>query len=165
MSDTYTLANQAMKEKGTADAADLRTRAADLDGTAVIAEESKVPDFVAGKDYSAWPVGAPVTDGGQVYKLLQPYDAASWPDQRPADLPALWSICHTKDPLKAKPWQAPNGTSGMYMLDECCTEGGHVWKSTMDDNVWAPSGYPQGWTDLGTVGEMENDQCAEVETA
>ncbi len=107
MSDTYTLANQAMKEKGAADAADLRTRAADLDGTAVIAEESKVPAFVAGKDYSGWPAGSPVRDGEQVYKLLQPYDAASWPDQRPADLPALWSICHTRTPPRPSPTRRP----------------------------------------------------------
>lgn len=153
MSEIHTLAMTAMKEKGTADALDLRGRAADLDGTAVIAEEEKAPDFVAGKDYSRWPAGAPVRDAGQVYKLVQPYDGASWPDQRPGDLPALWSICHTKDPLRAKPYQAPNGQSGMYMTDECCTERGHIWRSTMDNNVWAPSGYPDGWEDLGEVTE------------
>ena len=37
MSEIHTLAMTAMKEKGTADALDLRGRAADLDGTAVIA--------------------------------------------------------------------------------------------------------------------------------
>ena len=62
---------------------------------------------------------APVRDGEQVYKLLQPYNASTWPDQRPADLPALWSICHTKDPARAKPYQAPNGTSGMIITN--CT--------------------------------------------
>lgn len=75
------------------------------------------------------------------------------PDQCPADLPALWSICHTKDPAKAKPYQAPDGRSGMYMLDECCTQEGHVWRSVIDDNVWPPSGYPDGWEDLGVPGE------------
>ena len=153
MSEIHTLAMTAMKETGTADALDLRGRAADLDGTAVIAEEEKAPDFVAGKDYSRWPAGAPVRDAGQVYKLVQPYDGASWPDQCPADLPALWSICHTKDPAKAKPYQAPDGRSGMYMLDECCTQEGHVWRSVIDDNVWPPSGYPDGWEDLGVPGE------------
>ena len=116
MSEIHTLAMTAMKEKGTADALDLRGRAAD-------------------------------------YKLVQPYDGASWPDQCPADLPALWSICHTKDPAKAKPYQAPDGRSGMYMLDECCTQEGHVWRSVIDDNVWPPSGYPDGWEDLGVPGE------------
>ena len=152
MTENQELILGVMRAQGRADALDLRGRAADFDGTAVIAEEEKVPEFVPGKDYSQWPAGAPVRDGEQVYKLLQPYDGASWPDQRPGDLPALWSICHTKDPARAKPWQAPNGQSGMYMTDECCTEDGHVWRSTMDNNVWAPSGYPAGWEDLGEVG-------------
>ena len=29
---------------------------------------------------------------------------------------------------------------------------GFVCRSTIDSNVWAPSGYPQGWTELGPVG-------------
>ena len=49
----------AMKAKGTADALDLRERAAGMDGTAIIAEEQKAPAFDGTKDYSAWPVGAP----------------------------------------------------------------------------------------------------------
>ena len=81
-----------MRSQGAADALDLRSRATDLDGTAIIAEESKTPNFDSEKDYSLWPIGAPVRDGEQVYKLLQPYNASTWPDQRPADLPALWSI-------------------------------------------------------------------------
>ena len=63
-------------------------------------------------------------------------------------LPALWSLQHTKDPERAEPYLAPNGQSGMYMTGECCTEGGHVWRSTMDNNVWAPSGYPDGWEEV-----------------
>ena len=68
----------AMKAKGTADALDLRERAAGMDGTAIIAEEQKAPAFDGTKDYSAWPVGAPVQHEGQVYKLLQPHNAANY---------------------------------------------------------------------------------------
>lgn len=143
-----------MRAQGTADALDLRGRAAEMDGTGIIAEESKAPAFDPTKDYTGWPMGAPVVDDGQVYKLLQPYNASTWPDQRPADLPALWSICHTKDPDRAKPYLAPNGTSGMYMTGECCTEGGSVYRSTIDDNVWRPSEYPQGWEAAQSGGEQ-----------
>ena len=59
-----------MRSQGAADALDLRSRAPDLDGTAIIAEESKTPVFDPEKDYSGWPIGAPVRDGEQVYKLL-----------------------------------------------------------------------------------------------
>ena len=49
-----------MRAQGTADALDLRARASELDGTALIAEEAKVPKFDGSKDYSSWESGAPV---------------------------------------------------------------------------------------------------------
>ena len=70
-----------MKEKGKADALDLRSRAKDLDGTAIIAEESKIPLFDPNKDYSNWAVGSPVyeiVDGErQVFGLIQPQHVSS----------------------------------------------------------------------------------------
>ena len=63
---TKTEAMTKMKEKGADDALNLRGRASTMDGTAIIAEESKVPDFDAQKDYSACPAGTPVADEGQV---------------------------------------------------------------------------------------------------
>ena len=137
-----------MRQQGRADALDLRSRAAEMDGTAIIAEEAKAPEFDPEKDYSGWPVGAPVRDGEQVYKLLQPHNAAHYPGVRPANSPTLWSVTHTKDPARAKPWKKPDGTSGMYMRDECCTELGTVWRSVVDDNAFAPSAYPQNWEAL-----------------
>ena len=135
-----------MKAQGKADALDLRSRATDLDGTAIIAEEIKAPEFDPEKDYSLWPIGAPVRDGEQVYKLLQPYNASTWPDQRPADLPALWSICHTKDPARAKPYQAPNGTSGMYMAGECYRAAdGTVYRALEDNLVRDAAALPDKW--------------------
>ena len=137
-----------MRQQGRVDALDLRSRAAEMDGTAIIAEEAKAPEFDPEKDYSGWPVGAPVRDGEQVYKLLQPHNAAHYPGVRPANSPTLWSVTHTKDPARAKPWKKPDGTSGMYMRDECCTESGTVWRSVVDDNAFAPSAYPQNWEAL-----------------
>ena len=134
----------AMKAKGTADALDLRERAAGMDGTAIIAEEQKAPAFDGTKDYYAWPVGAPVQHEGQVYKLLQPHNAANY-EGSPSTLPALWSITHTKDPAKAKPYMAPSGTSGMYMKDECCLFDGTVYICTADNNAYTPEAMPEYW--------------------
>lgn len=135
----------AMRAQGESDALDLRGRAKDMDGTAIIAEKQKAPAWDAGKDYSAWPVGAPVVDEGRTYGLLQPHNAANYPDTRPSTLPALWSIKHTTDPERAEPYLAPNGTSGMYMTGECCTYDGVVYRSIIDNNVWPPADYPAGW--------------------
>ena len=51
-----------MRAQGKADALDLRARAPELDGTAIIAEEAKVPQFDGTKDYSSWAIGSPVWD-------------------------------------------------------------------------------------------------------
>ena len=138
-----------MRAQGKADALDLRARAPELDGTAIIAEEAKVPQFDGTKDYSSWAIGSPVWEEvngeRQVFTLLQPHNASHYPGRRPADLPALWSICHTKDPSKAKEWLAPNGTSGMYMSGECCVDGGVVYRCLTDNTVHSPTDYPQAW--------------------
>lgn len=136
----------AMRTLGRMDALDLRSRAAGLDGTALIAEEEKVPDWDGGLDYSLWPAGAPVQYGGQVYKLLQPHNAAHYPGTTPENDPALWSIAHTRDPARAKPWQAPSGTSGMYMAGECVAwTDGRVYRCRDDNTVHDPAALPGAW--------------------
>ena len=131
-----------MKEKGKADALDLRSRAKDLDGTAIIAEESKIPLFDPEKDYSSRAVGSPVweeVDGErQVFGLIQPHNASHYPGSTPSNTRALWSLKHTKDAAKAKPWVAPLGTSGMYMTDEVCKYSDKLWKSKRDNNPYEP---------------------------
>ena len=144
----------AMRSQGRADALDLRSRAAELDGTGVIAEEEKVPAFDPARDYSGWATGAPVRElvegQWQVFRLLQPHNAAHYPGSTPANTPALWSICHTKDVERAKPYLAPNGTSGLYALDEVCTRDGRVWRSTRDDNPYPPgeTGTEDWWEEV-----------------
>lgn len=133
-----------MRELGRADARSLRNRAADMDGTAIIAEGAKIPPFDPAKDYSGWPMGGPVTDGGQVWTLLQPHNAAHY-EGRPATLRALWGLCHTKDPAKAKPFVAPCGTSGMYMAGECVLEDGIVFRCLVDNTVHRPDALPSAW--------------------
>lgn len=133
------------RANGRADALDLRGRAADMDGTAIIAEEEKIPAWDPEKDYTQWPAGAPVTFEGNVFGLLQPHNAAHYPGATPANTAALWSVRHTKDPNKAKPWIPSLGTSGMYMFDECCTFGGETYRSIVDNNPYSPGDYPANW--------------------
>ena len=135
----------ALKTQGKADALDLRGRAPEMDGTGVIAEEEKVPTFDAKKDYSGWPVGAPVADEGQVWTLLQPYDAAQY-EGRPSTLRALWGLCHTKNPEKAKPGVDAYGISGMYMTGECyLANNGAVYRALRDNLVHDAAALPDAW--------------------
>lgn len=134
-----------MREQGRNDALSLRSRAVDMDGTALIAEDTKVPAFDPNKDYSAWPVGAPVADEGQVWTLLQPYNAANY-QGRPSTLRALWGLAHTTDHAKARAWVDPYGTSGMYMAGECYrASDGTVYRCLQDNMVYDAAALPGSW--------------------
>lgn len=134
-----------LRQLGRDNARNLRQVAPEMDGTTIISQEQDVPAFVPGKDYSGWPVGAPVADGGQVWQLIQPYDSAAHPG-RPGELRALWGLCHTKDPERAKPWVEPLGTSGMYMVGECYrVADGTVYRCLQDNMVYDAEALPSAW--------------------
>ena len=147
MREIKTLALEAMRAKGTADAAELRGRAAGLDGTALIAEEIRIPAFDRSKDYSGWPAGAPVSDGGQVWTLLQPHNAAHY-SGRPAELRALWGLAHTRDPERARAFVAPLGASGLYMAGECCVFEERVFRCLTDNTAYSPAEHAQSWEEV-----------------
>ena len=137
---------KAMYAQGLADAADLQSRSATMDGTALYAEEEKIPDFQAArkvKNMLERPAGFVCkSSAGRVVKLLQPYDSTIY-TQEPEELPAQWGFVWSTDPAKALPFVALS--TSPYGIGECCTEGGKIYRSTIANNVWAPSAYPQGW--------------------
>ncbi|MBR5879047.1 MAG: hypothetical protein IKY91_05795 [Akkermansia sp.] len=132
-------------ELGRANALALRAEAKNLNGTEIIDREYAVPKFSPTQDYSGYPVGSPVCDGGQVWLLLQPYNACHYIG-RPADLRALWGLAHTTNPDKAKAWVTPYGTSGLYMQGECYKAAdGTVYRCLQDNVVFDASGLPSAW--------------------
>lgn len=141
--------------RGKADALDLAGRAYTMDDTAIIAEEEKVPLFVWGTDYSGCPVGAPigqiVNGVFQVFTMITPVNTANYPGITPDTDRSLFSLCHTKDPAKAKPFVDAQGTSGMYQIGECCIDSGNVWRNLYQDNVFRPTVCPERWENLGSV--------------
>ena len=141
----------AMHAKGVADAKDLQQRSKDMDGTALYAEEEKIPDFKAAcakMNMLERPVGFVCkSSAGRVVKLLQVYDSTVY-TQEPEELPAQWGFKWSTDPSKALPFIALS--TSPYGKGECCTEGGKTWRSKIDNNVHAPSAYPQGWQDVAT---------------
>ena len=134
-----------MREQGKTDALSLRARANDMTGTEIIAEETKIPIYDNNKDYSNYPVGAPVIHDDQAYALLQPYNAAHYPDTNPATLPALWRVLHTTDPNKAKPWAKPTSTSDMYLKGECMLYTDGLVHRALRDTVYSPEENPKDW--------------------
>lgn len=147
---------QRERDRGKAAALNLAGRASGMTGTAIIAEQGHIPEWREDAIYTADHVGFPVQHKDQVYTILQPHTPAHNPGSYPADLPAIYSIKHTTDPKRAKPYMAPNGVSGVYMTDDCCVFDAHVWRSGQDNNVWAPGTPGVKWDDLGTVEEVQS---------
>ena len=139
-----------MRKSGKAVAESLQTDAANMTGTELYAAEDYIPDFaaaVAKKNMLERKAG--MTDGfvcrssaGRGVRLIQNYDSSIY-TQEPEDLPAQWGFVWSTDPEKALPFIAIS--TSPYMTGDCCTENDIVYRSTIDNNVCAPSAYPQGW--------------------
>lgn len=140
----------AMRKSGKAVAESLQTDAANMTGTELYAAEDYIPDFAAAvAKKNMLERKAEMTDGfvcrssaGRVVRLIQNYDSSIY-TQEPEDLPAQWGFVWSTDPEKALPFIAIS--TSPYMTGDCCTENDIVYRSTIDNNVWAPSAYPQGW--------------------
>ena len=133
----------AMYAYGRNKALDLRDEAPELTDTEVIEQETFIPTWREGPQIFE----APVKYEGQVYRVLQAHDSTGNPSWNPAASPALFSVCHSKDPAYAKPWVQPQGISGMYYKDECYVDGGGVvWRQVYDGgNVYDAATLPKRW--------------------
>lgn len=142
-------AREIMYAEGRRQALDLQSRAADMDGTALYAENSLIPGFKEAtkvKNMMNRPLGFVCKSSeGRVVKLLQNYDSFVY-IQEPEELPAQFGFVWSTDPAKALPFIALS--TSPYNKGECCTEDGVVYRSTIDGNVWAPSASPAGWEEV-----------------
>lgn len=134
---------EASYQYGRTKALELRAAAPGLTDTEVIDQELFIPHWKQGLQEK----DAPLQYEGQVYRVLQAHDSTENPDWVPSTQPALFSICHTKNPLKAKPWKQPQGISGMYQLGDCYIDDNEiVWRQIFDgDNVYDAATLPERW--------------------
>lgn len=159
MDNLHNLAVDAMKMKGVADAAALAAMAVagEADGTYLVAHQVKIPTWRQ-RDFSSVPVGTPYKWRGRVYKLWQQHDATQQPDWSPDLAVSLWDLCHTTDPAQATEYVPPQGSRGLWQINECCIQDGHVWLCLEENNAYGPSEQPDRWEDLG---EAEGGNTAE----
>lgn len=140
----------AMYQAGREAALSLQTKSATMTGTQLNAATGEIPDFQAARaTQNMLTRHAGMTDGfvckssaGRVVRLLQPYDSDIY-TQEPEDLPAQWGFVWSNDPAHALPFIAMS--TSPYMIGNVCSENGVVYRSKIDNNVWAPSAYPAGW--------------------
>lgn len=141
-----------MQQAGLNQAQAIQEQAPEMTGTELYAQEDYIPDFQAAKAAKNMLERSPGfvcrSSAGRVVRLLQTYDSTIY-TKEPEDLPAQWGFVWSTDPAKALPFIALS--TSPYGTGDCCTESGHVYRSKIDNNVWAPGGYPQGWEDLGEV--------------
>ena len=137
---------ETLKRSGKLAAQAVQDKSAEMTGTELYAEDMYIPSFAAAcakMNMLERPIGFVCkSSAGRVVKLLQNYDSTIYTGE-PEGLPAQWGFVWSKDPEKAKPFVAIS--TSPYMIGECCTDGGVTYRSTIDNNVWKPSEYPQGW--------------------
>lgn len=135
-----------LKRSGRLIAADLQSRASNMTGTEIIAEEDYLPSFDEAKARTNMlerPVGFVCrTAAGHAVKLLQPYDSDIY-TQQPEELAAQWGFYWSQDPAKALPFIALS--TSPYNTGDCCTHEGRTWRSGQDGNVWAPGTVGAKW--------------------
>ena len=137
---------ETMKRSGKLAAQVVQEKSADMTGTELNKEDMYIPDFKAAvKRLNMLERKAGFvckSSEGRVVKLLQPYDSSVFTGE-PEDLPAQFGFVWSKDPLKAKPFIAIS--TSPYMEGDCCEENGEIYRSKMDNNVFSPSAYSEGW--------------------
>lgn len=153
--DNITL-NEAMYNYGREKALELREEAPTLSDSDLINQELFIPTWRQGPQI----LDAPVRYEGQVYRVLQAHDSTNNSDWTPLNTPALFGICHTKYPDKAKPWVQPYGTSGMYYQNDCYIDDeGIIWQQIYDGgNVYDAMTLPERWKQVDLTEEKTENR-------
>lgn len=137
---------QRERQRGYESAKVVQNNADMMTGTELYAVDDRIPTFkaaVAKMNMLDRPVGFVCkSSAGRVVRLLQVYDSDIY-TQEPEELPAQWGFKWSTDPAKALPFVAIS--TSPYMMGDCCSVDGVVYRSAMDNNVWSPVGYPSGW--------------------
>jgi hypothetical protein len=140
----------AMRRQGKAIAMTVQSASVTMTGTELNAEAEYIPEFLKAREkQNMLTRKAGMTDGfvcrssaGRVVRLIQNYDSDVFTGE-PEELPAQYGFVWSDDPVKALPFVAIS--TSPYMKGNCCTENGGTYRSTADNNVHAPSAWPQGW--------------------
>ena len=108
------------------------------------------PKWQEGKEYV---VGDRVLYLGVLYKVLQAHTSqAGWePDITPSLFAKNLIVKDEEgEQVDIPEWVQPDSTNP-YMIGDKVIFGGKVYQSVIDNNVWSPTDYPQGWKEVNEV--------------
>lgn len=137
---------ESMKAQGRENALKLQENSGSMTGTELNAAAKVIPEFskaVKTMNMLDRPIGFVCkSSAGRVVALIQPYDSAVY-TQEPEELPAQWRFKWSTDPTKALPFIKL--ATSPYNTGDCCIWEGEAYRSKMNNNVFSPAEYPQGW--------------------
>ena len=149
MSNSKERVLQRERQRGYEAAKVVQNNADSMTGTELYAVDDRIPSFkaaVARMNMLDRPVGFVCkSSAGRVVRLLQVYDSDIY-TQEPEKLPAQWGFKWSTDPEKALPFLAIS--TSPYMMGDCCSVDGVIYRSVMENNVWSPVDYPSGWEEV-----------------
>ena len=108
------------------------------------------PKWQVGKAYA---VGERVLYLGVLYKVLQAHTSQQgWePDIAPSLFAKNLIVKDEEgEQVDIPEWVQPDSTNP-YMIGDKVKFGGKVYQSVIDNNVWSPTDYPQGWEEVNEV--------------
>lgn len=141
---------QRERDRGRLAAMEVQSKSSEMTGTELNTVNDRIPRFrEAIKKMNMLDRKAGLTDGfvckssaGRVVRLIQNYDSTIFTGE-PEELPAQYGFVWSNNPEHALPFIALS--TSPYMTGNVCYENNIVYRSRIDNNVHAPSAYPQGW--------------------
>ena len=123
----------------------LSTMDADTQAAEMLEVASVFPKYQVGKAYKTKEVfsyGENAVGDAQLYQVLQDHTSSDvW---KPDISPSLYKAIGVTD--EGYPvWVQPLGASDAYNTGDVVSYNGTLYRSIIDNNVWAPDVYPQGW--------------------
>lgn len=107
-------------------------------------------DYQVGKAYKKDDV---FNYNGTLYTVLQ--DHTSQKDWEPDKTPALYKKTNSTSTEETdavlQEYKQPTGGHDAYNIGDKVIDNGRVFESGINNNVWSPTEYPQGWKDLGPL--------------
>lgn len=103
------------------------------------------PEWRTSFEYAA---GDRVKYAGKLYKVLQAHTSIdAW---TPSDAPSLFAeVLPGQDGTDVDDWVQPDSTNSYMTGDRVRWTDGHIYESTIDNNIWSPGDYPAGWKIVG----------------
>lgn len=125
--------------------ATIETIAENLDDEAAIDAVELFPNWSVGTEYEK---DERVRYNGVLYKVLQSH--TSQEDWTPDTAFSLFARVLIPDPEVIPVWEQPSAENAYMKGDKVYfpTAEDDVYQSKIDNNVWSPADYPQGWQKL-----------------